>query len=290
MTSPSLSRRGFIARAAAAAAGFVGGSFVGGLSTKAWAHPLHILRSGKRPVIDQPQSIMPIGLDEALRREDRAYRLPAVETLVAGLVGSGYTRSGKPVGADGVAGWPTAGGHVVSLGFAKKGSDEPTAFVVARWWDEKRRDPCPQDEPMPDVFSREVVRGEAGKPSLLRFRYVDEQGDLASREEIFDIQSVRADACGDVAIHTHPPGTCPDSCTACLHYQYYANVCSRPPPDCRQCVPCDFINHWAYSLACTVTCEAICASLFMEYYCCDWVDRVCCPVDFNDPLSVPDCI
>ena len=256
---------------------------MGGLSTRAWANPLRHLRAGGRPVIDQPRSIVPIGLDEALRREHRASQLPEVRSLVGELISAGYKRSGEPKGADGVAGYVTEGGHAVSLAFAKDGSDEATAFVDVRWWD-RRRDPWPCEERMPDVYSKEVIHGVPGTPSVIRFRYVDERDGLASREETFEAGSV-ADVECEPDCHPHPPGACPPECDGsgphlCLHCDVYENVCSGPPPDCPQCLACLLCVHWACGALCTVTCGAICNS-FSEKYCCDERTYTCCPPDFS---------
>jgi hypothetical protein len=278
MTAASLSRRGFLTRAAAGVMALLGGSVVGGLSTRAWANPLRHLRSGTRPVIDQPQSIVPIGLDEALRRERRASQLPDVRSLVGELISSGYKRSGEPVGVDGVGGWPTEGGRAVSLGFAKNGSEEATVFVVARWWDEKRRDAWPREDVMPDVFSRELIRGAPGTSSVVRFRYVDERGGLVSRD--FEANSA-ADVYCPPNCHPHPPGTCPSACTAaCVHCSYYANVCTGSPPDCSACKPCLLCWPWWCGASCALICEAVCSTL-TETYCCDYSESVCCPPDYS---------
>jgi hypothetical protein len=294
MTATAFSRRGFLARAAAGVVGLLGGSFVGGLSTRAWAHPLRRLRGGERPVIGQPRSVVPIGLDEALRREQLASQRHEVRSLVSDLIGSGYKRSGQPGGVDGVAGWPTEGGRAVSLGFAKDDSDEATVFVVARWWDEKRREAWPCEDVMPDVFSKEVIRGAPGTPSsVIRFRYFDEQGDLVSREETLDVSSVVN--CTEMDCHTHPLGPCPESCdtgpAACVHCDYWENVCSHPAPDCPECKLCYLCALVPGCAFCGLTCEAVCNG-FAEKYCCDERQFVCCPFDWSltMPPQLPDCL
>lgn len=289
MTAAALSRRGFLTRAAAGAVGLLGGSFVGGLSTRAWASPLRHLRAGGRPVIGQPRSVVHIGIDEAVRREHLASRRPEVRSLVRELISSGYKRWGEPSGVDGVSGWETEGGRAVSLGFAKDGSEGATVFVTARWWDEKRREAWPCEDVMPDVYSREVVYGPSGTPSLVRFRYVDEEGGLATRE--FEAGSV-ADACNEPDCHLHPPGVCPDSCNVCSHCYYAANVCSAPPPDCSACGYCALCVHFACGVSCSMVCAAVCDSL-SEKYCCDWTTAICCLVDLEatyPPARPPDCI
>lgn len=285
MTAAALSRRGFLARAAAGVVGLVGGSVVGGLSTRAWAHPLQRLRSGERPVIDQPRSVVPIGLDEAMRRERRALELPEVGTLMGALVSSGYERAGRPVGVDGVPGWPTEGGRAVSLGFARSETEEATVFVVARWWDEKRREPWPCEDVMPDVFAREVLHGTHGRPTRVRFRYVDERGGIATREETLDASSID---CSDLNCHPHPPGPCPPSCDGagpnlCVHCYYWENVCSDPPPDCSACAYCALCVHYACGVSCSLVCAGICNGL-AEKYCCDFNEFTCCPFNWTSPL------
>lgn len=295
MRAAAFSRRGFLARAAAGAVGLLGGSFVGGLSTRAWADPLRHLRAGGLPVIDEPKSIVRIGLEEALRREHLASQRPEVRTLVAELIGSGYQRSGRPVGVDGVAGWPTEGGRAVSLGFAEDGSDEATVFVVARWWDSPIREAWPCEDRMPDVYSREVIQGAPGALSVLRFRYVDEQRNLASREEAFDAGSAAGVDCTPDC-HPHPPGPCPPSCDGsgpnlCFHCGYWANVCSHPPPDCSACQVCLLCVHFACGASCALACSAVCSTL-TEKYCCDYFERVCCPPEIGNlyPPPIPDCL
>lgn len=294
MTAAGLSRRGFLTRAAAGAVGLLGSSFVGGLSTRAWATPLRHLRAGRPPVIGQPRSVVPIGLDEALRREQLASQRPEVRSLVADLVSSGYKRSGQPVGVDGVAGWPTEGGRAVSLGFAKDGSDKATVFVEARWWD-RTREPWACEDRMPDVYSKEVIYDASGVPTMVRFRYVDERGDLASREELLDANSI-----GDIECtpdcHPHPPGPCPASCDGqgpnlCFHCAYWANVCSHPPPDCSACSVCLLCIHYACGVSCSLICSGVCSGL-AEKYCCDYYEATCCPVDLGTlyPPPIPDCI
>lgn len=276
MTAATLSRRSFLTRAAAGAMGLLGGSVVGALSTRAWAHPLRHLRSGKRPVIDQPRSVVPVGLDEALRRERRASGLPEVQALVRELMSSGYERAGDPKGADGVVGYASEGAHTVSLAFARDGGDKATAFVEARWWDHKR-EPRPCEDTMPDVYSKEVIHGLPGTRSVLRFRYVDERGGLASREEIFDLGSATVPC--ELDCHPHPPGPCPTGCAnpgACVHCKGYRNVCSAPPPDCPGCLACSVCPHWLCSIGCALGCEIVCNS-FAERYCCDWQSDECCP-------------
>jgi hypothetical protein len=291
MRAAAVSRRGFLTRAVAGAAGLLGGSLVGGLSTRAWAHPLHHLRAWRRPVIGQPRSVVPIGLDEALRREHRASRLPEVRAMNRELVRSGYRRSGQPVGVDGVAGWSTEGGRSVSLGFAKGGGEEATAFLVARWWDQKRRESWPCEDVMPDVYLREMIDGPSGSPGLVRFRYVDEEDAVAVRE--FEAGSVAVD-CSDMSCHPHPPGPCPPSCSSgpavCFHCTYWANVCTGSAPDCSACGYCSLCVHYACGAACAVTCSALC-STFTEKYCCDWSEQVCCPFDIGPGVpSIPDCL
>lgn len=291
MTHEGFSRRGFLTRAAGAAVGLLGGSIVGGFSTRAWARPLHHLRAGGRPVIGQPRSVVPIGLDEAMKRERRAARRPEFQSLVRELTSEGYKRSGEPSGVDGVAGYMTEGGHAVSLGFAKDG-DEPSIFVDIRWWDQ-RREPWPCDDVMPDVYSREVLQGPPGTPpSVVRFRYVDEEGRLATRDETVAAASTQVPC--QTTIHTHPPGACPPSCDGsgpalCLHYGYYANVCSYPPPDCRACSPCYLCVPFTCGASCALICQAVC-NTFTEQYCCDWTESVCCPPDPDNLLRVPECL
>ncbi len=292
MMTPSLSRRGFLARAAAAIVGLLGGSVVGGLSTRAWARPLRDLRGGRLSVVGTPRSVVYVGSDEALRRERRAFQLPEFQSIIRDLISSGYKRSGGPTGADGVAGYMSEGGHVVSLRFVKDDGGEATAFAVARWWDHPR-ERCPHEEVMPDVFSREVVRGVAGAPSLLRFRYVDERGGLASKEEEFGPGS-GVDLYCEPDCHTHPLGPCPTSCDnppVCLHCRYATNVCSEPPPDCPECLLCAFCPGWPCGFFCTLTCDNVCNST-AEKYCCDYAESVCCPVDLSStyPPSIPECL
>lgn len=230
-------------------------------------------------MIGLPRSIVAVGPDEALRRERRASQLPEVKSLVRELVRSGYKRTGAPKGVDGVSGYITAGAHVVSLGFAKVGSDKVTAVVEARTWDQ-RRESQPCEEVMPDVYSREMIPGASGTPAVARFRYVDEGGSLATREQVLDVGSMEA-VCGEPDCHTHPPGTCPAGCTAaCVHCSYYANVCTGSPPDCSACVACSACPHWACSISCALVCEAVCSTL-TESWCCDPTDSVCCPPDYS---------
>ncbi len=291
MTPAAFSRRGFLTRAAAGAMGLLGGSFVGGLTTRAWAHPLTHLRAGQRPVIDRPRSVIPIGLEEAQRRERRALQIPEVRTLVRELTSSGYRKVGEPVGVDGVAGWMTEGGKAVSLRFVKDGSDKATASIDARWWDQRREVPA-CDDAMPDFYSKEVIRGAAGTPSVLRFRYVNESGGLDVREETFDANSAAAIECQpDCHAHTNPPGPCPLGCPgACVHCRGYTNVCSGQPPDCSACTPCLLCIPWQCGAPCAVICAALCSTLG-EKYCCDYYDSVCCPPDYSQlPHNFYECV
>lgn len=271
MTATGYSRRGFLTRAAATAVGLIGGSALGGFSTRAWAHPL--LNLGRLPHIDQPKSVVYVGMQEALRREHRASQLSEFQSIVRELTSSGYKRLGEPKGGDGVAGYASAGGHSVVLGFAKKGSDKATVFVEARWWDQLREQwPC--DDRMPDVFSKELIRGAAGTPSAVRFRYVDDQRDLVSRE--FDLDSARTLIC-EPDCHPHPPGYCP-GCTACGHCVGPTNVCTGPDPDCPDvyCVACLACGPvWPCAAACALICGTLCSDV-PSTWCCDYVDLTCC--------------
>lgn len=147
---------------------------------------------------------------------------------------------------------------------------------------------------MADVYSKEVIHGPPGRPSVLRFRYVDEQGGLASREEIFDLGSVADVVDCSPDCHPHPVGPCPPSCSGpnvCFHCTYARNICSKPPPDCPQCLACALCTHFACGALCAVTCEAICNS-FTEKYCCDEFEAVCCAPDLGTlyPPPIPDCL
>lgn len=299
MNDTTFSRRGFLTRAAAGAVGLLGSSVVGGLSTRAWARPLHHLRATGRPVIGQPRSAVDIGLDEALRREQWAFSRPDVQSLVRDLVGSGYKRVGEPVGADGVAGYETEGGHSVCLGFAKDGSDTSTVVIDARWWDQ-RREPWPCDDLLPDVYSREVIRGVAGVPPVVRFRYVDEQGGLTTREESADVSSLvgssaGAPDCSELDCHPHPPGPCPAGCTAaCSHCRYPRKICSGQPESCPVCVACSLcIGLPGCATFCALVCGSICEDVTSDKYCCDYSESVCCPFDWAIQFPVgelPDCL
>lgn len=143
---------------------------------------------------------------------------------------------------------------------------------------------------MPEVYTREVIRDGSAAPSVLRFRYVDEQGALVSREEAFDLSSLpKAPYCPQEC-HTHPPGPCPLGCIgACVHCDYYSNVCTGTPPDCPYCLAC-FGPTWAAGALCAIACEAICSS-FVETWCCDERSHVCCPPDYTQaPPNVYECV
>ncbi len=291
MISSNFSRRSFLTRLGAGTAGLVGSSLVGGAFTRAWAGPLHSLRANRFPVGDgKPKSIVLVGPAESLRREHRAYQLPEVQVLVRDLTRRGFERVGDPQGVDGVAGYVSGGGHAVGLGFAKGGGDAPTVTLVARWWDEARLS-CDLGESMPDVYYHEKVGG-SGTTALVRFRYVDDKGDLATREEVVNVSDV-PDACAP-SCHAHPPGACPPECGAvCTHCEGYTNTCYVQDPDCMQqctlCPHCFFVNHWAYALLCVTVCYSFCEQRCAGTYCCDYIDRACCFEEVGGIPLIPHC-
>jgi hypothetical protein len=278
MNSVGFSRRGFLTRVAAGAVGLIGSSVVGGLSTRAWARPLRGLRAGHLPVVDKPRSLVLVGLEEARRRERRASQLPEFQTLVRDLISSGYKRSGVPVGGDGVPGYLTEGGQGCFVGFAKDGSDKASVWVNARWWDQPRAPSCFEDD-MPDVFSTEVIYGTLGTQSVVRYRYVDDQGALAAREEIVETRPGAVDC--PVDCHLHPPGPCPEGCShVCSHCYGPRNICKScyTDPECGDaCFACNLIPHWLWSAACNIACGIACETC--DVYCCDYADTVCCDTD-----------
>ena len=290
-SSPSLSRRGFFTRAAAGTVGLIGSSAVGGFATRAWATPLRDLRAGPHlPRVGKPKSIVQVGLDAAAKRERDAYKRPEVRALVSDLENRGYERLGAPLGVDGVDGYVGEGGHAVGLGFGKIGSEEASVTLIARWWDQVN-DRC-ELEDMPDVFSTEVFPGSGDMSSLVRFRYVGDNGAVEVRDQIADPRA----ACEPVC-HPHPPGPCHPDCpgAACVHCIGPTNICHGTDPDCMDqctlCPHCLLVPHWAYAALCVITCNIYCEEACANDYCCDYIDTKCCsgpPGLFGIP--VPQCL
>lgn len=286
MIHTDVSRRGFLTRLGAGAAAVAGSSVVGGWSTRAWAGSLrkHSLPAAGLPVVDKPQSVVPVGAAESLRREQWAYQLSEVQTLIRDLTSKGFDRVGDPVGVDGVAGYASEGGHSVTLGFEKEGGDKAFIPLVARWWDETRdRSPV---EVMPDVYYTEVIV----ELSMVRFHYVDDQGGVAIREEF--VNPVLA--CEQIDCHTNPPGHCHEECDTCVHCLVPTNVCQGRDEGCEDfclwCYQCSLLYGAPGAAAmCGLTCFAVCGAGCEYTYCCDYVSKACC-WNPTGGLPVPYCV
>ena len=287
MIRADVSRRGFLTRLGAGAAALTGSSVVGGWSTRAWAGSLRkgSLTPKGLPIVDKPQSIVLVGTAESLKREKWAYGRSDVQVLVRDLASQGYERVGPPIGVDGVAGYASEGGHGVALSFSRDGGDKPERTLAARWWDEEK---CPVKN-MPDIYYTETILGGQGESSLVRFHYVDDQGGMATQEEIVN----PAAGCESIDCHTNPPGHCHAECDACLHCLVPTNVCRGVDEGCDDfctaCGLCILTVHPGAAAMCGVTCRALCAQGCDYYYCCDYVDKACCWNPIGG-LPVPYCV
>jgi len=282
MTTTGFSRRGFLTRLGAGAAGVAGSSFVGGAFTRASAGPLRNLPNlgtHAPSVVAKPQSIVFVDHKESLRRERYAYELPAVRELVSDLTGRGYQQVGKALGVDGVAGYVTEGGHGVGLGFARAGEKDATVFVAARWWDQPALE-CDHQDSMPDIFSSETILGGPDQPHMVRFRYVGDRGSIMTREEIVEPSQLCGTEC-----HLHTHGPCPSLCDGvCKHCTGPRNVCQGYDPDCENdCAATCFLAclavakyHWTIGAACSIACGITCDNQCQQHYCCDFQETICC--------------
>lgn len=261
---------------------------MGGWSTRAWAGSLRksSLRPTGLPVVDKPQSVVMVGAAESLRREKWAYQLSDVQVLARDLASQGYKRIGPPLGVDGVRGYASEGGRGVALSFSKSGGDKPERVIEVRWWDEDKR--CPVKN-MPDIYYTETFLGGPGESSVVRFRYVDDQGNVASQEEVVNPLL----ACENIDCHTNPPGHCHDECDACLHCLVPTNVCRGVDEGCEDyceaCGLCVLTVHPGVRAMCGVICAAYCSQGCGYTYCCDYRNMACC-WNPTGGLPVPYCV